>query len=441
MKGVLNLVWFALAAGAAPSSPEPITYDGYTVHRVVAGRDTASLKARLATIPHEVLNQVRGEWDVLVGREHANAFDALRLKSRVVHADLGASIKRESQNTKLWRRQSNNSDDAWFDSYHQYDEHIEWWRELQASLPQNSNWTSTGTSYEGRDLFGVHLWGTDGPGKPAVIYHGTVHAREWIVAPTIEYITKQLVDGFKAGDNVTKAFLDKYDFYIFPIVNPDGFVFSQTTDRLWRKNRQPPPPNAVNQTCFGRDNNRNWETNWDADPRGASTNPCGNTYRGEAPRDAPENLGMDNVIRKIRDEQGIKLYIDWHSYSQLILFPFGHKETLYAPELGKWTTTARIMSDAIRSASANDTTFTFGPSGATIYPTTGSSADHVYTIGRAEFALVMELPDTGDFGFILPQEHIRPIAEEQWAGQQELLSLLDETFFDDEGPAQAIWTV
>lgn len=62
--------------------------------------------------------------------------------------------------------------------------HITWWRDLQSSFPGNSNWTSTGTSYEGRDLFGVHLWGADGPGKkPAVVYHGTVHAREWIVAP------------------------------------------------------------------------------------------------------------------------------------------------------------------------------------------------------------------------------------------------------------------
>jgi hypothetical protein len=62
-------------------------------------------------------------------------------------------------------------------------QHIEWWRELQGSFANQSNWTSSGTSYEGRDIFGVHLWGADGPGKPAVLYHGTVHAREWIVAP------------------------------------------------------------------------------------------------------------------------------------------------------------------------------------------------------------------------------------------------------------------
>lgn len=82
------------------------------------------------------------------------------------------------------------------------------------------------------------MWGNGGPGKPAVLWHGTVHAREWIVAPvnaelkialmcanvtqTLEYITKQLIDGYKSGDNLTQTFLNNYDFYIFPIVNPDG---------------------------------------------------------------------------------------------------------------------------------------------------------------------------------------------------------------------------
>jgi hypothetical protein len=116
---------------------------------------------------------------------------------------------------------------------------------------------------------------------------------------------------------------------------------------------------------------------------------------------------MDAFIRKIRDKQGIKLYIDWHSYSQLILFPFGHKETLYAPELGMWTKAANLVSETIRGESANATTFNFGPSGATIYPTTGASIDHVYTIGRARFSFTIELPDAGDYGFILPPERIR----------------------------------
>ncbi|KAF1850604.1 uncharacterized protein K460DRAFT_301829 [Cucurbitaria berberidis CBS 394.84] len=432
MRFALNFAWLSLVAGATATS-----YDGYQVRRVKTGTQLASVKQKLSTISHETWDRVHGHWDVLISRDQIGAFNALGLNARTLHEDLGHSITKEAHVKGSWKRQSNHTggDDPWFDSYHPYDDHVEWWQELQKSFPQNSNWTSSGTSYEGRDLFGVHLWGASGPGKPAVLYHGTVHAREWIAAPVIEYIAKQLIDGYKAGDNVTQAFLNKYDFYIFPFVNPDGFIYTQTNDRLWRKNRQPPPAKARNQTCIGRDINRNWETNWDATPRGASPNECSQTYRGEKPRDAPENAGLDDFARKLRDSQGIKLFIDWHSYSQLILSPFGHKETLYAPELGKWTKAAALVSEAIRDGSSNATTFTFGPSGAVLYPTTGSAPDHLYTIGRAEFSYTIELPDFGDFGFVLPPERIRPAVEEQWIGQQVLFSLLDEEFFDETGPA------
>lgn len=158
-------------------------------------------------------------------------------------------------------------------------------------------------------------------------------------------------------------------------------------------------------------------------------------YKGEAPSDTPENQGLDKLVRKLRDGPGIKLFIDWHSYGQYILSPYGNNETHYAPELGKWTKAASILSEAIRDSSDARTTFTFGPSGATLYTTTGAAPDHVYVIGGAEFSYTIELRDTGDFGFVLPPEQIRPTVEEQLVGQKLLWILLDEVFFDGEGPA------
>lgn len=65
------------------------------------------------------------------------------------------------------------------------------------------------------------------------------------------YFAWQLLTKY-ASDSSIKALVDKFDFYITPIVNPDGFVYSQTTDRLWRKNRQ----TVSTSTCVGRDINR-----------------------------------------------------------------------------------------------------------------------------------------------------------------------------------------
>lgn len=209
-------------------------------------------------------------------------------------------------------------------------------------------------------------------------------------------------------------------------------MYSQTTDRMWRKNRQAPPSGS---TCYGVDINRNWEFGWDATPRGHSTNPCAAAYRGQKPSDTPENQGLDQFVRKLRDDVGIKLYIDWHSYGQYILSPFGYKETLYAPELGKWTKAATLVSEEIRDVSVRGVTYTYGPSGAALYPTTGAAPDHVYSIGRAEFSYTIELSDTGEYGFILPPSLIRDVAEEQWIGQKVLYGLLDEEFFDGVGPA------
>ena len=148
-----------------------------------------------------------------------------------MHEDLGASIAAESEAKTHWKRQSNDSN-AWYDSYHSYEEHIEYFKELHASFPNQSEWVSSGTSYEGRDIYGLHLWGVHGPGKPAVLYHGTVHAREWISAPVVEYLTSQLIDGYKTGDNDTQAFLNNYDFFVFPFVNPDGASLPLPTSSL-----------------------------------------------------------------------------------------------------------------------------------------------------------------------------------------------------------------
>ncbi|KAF4549075.1 Metallocarboxypeptidase A-like protein 2 [Elsinoe fawcettii] len=426
-----------LASAAIVPSTSSTAYEGHKVYRVKTGKALSQVKEKLSSVipSWEAWNKnVHKHIDVVIAPEQLSAFQGLGLDCTVMHENLGRSIAVESASSpSLWKRQVD--DLAWYDSYHPYDDHIQYWRDLQAAFPNQSEWISSGTSFEGRDLFGLHLWGSGGPGKPAVLYHGTVHAREWITTMAVEYITLQLINSYKANDAATRAILDAYDIYIIPVVNPDGFSYAQTTDRLWRKNRQPPPASA-NSTCIGTDINRNWEFAWAPGTGGSSNNPCSQTYAGTAGRSAPENAGLDDLVRKLRDTTGLKLYIDWHSYGQYFLFPFGYNETALLPQLPKWTKTGSLMSETIRdSKPERRTTFTFGPGGAVLYKSVGNSRDHVYAVGGADFSWTIELPDTGEFGFVLPPELIRPTVEEAWTGQQVLLGLLDEVFFDGEGPA------
>lgn len=72
---------------------------------------------------------------------------------------------------------------------------------------------------------------------------------------TLEFIAYQMISEYKRGNRDVRRVLDEYDFYIVPFVNPDGFVFSTTTQRLHRKNMRPAPA-GVNATCIGVDVNR-----------------------------------------------------------------------------------------------------------------------------------------------------------------------------------------
>lgn len=132
--------------------------------------------------------------------------------------------------------------DAWFTAYHNYADHLTFLNDLQSSFPSHSEVFTLGKTFNGRDLTGIHIWGSGVKGsKPAVVLHGTVHAREWITTlvrrqlgdlvasecitnsiwQTTEYMAYQLLSKY-ATDPVVRAVVDKFDFYITPIANPDG---------------------------------------------------------------------------------------------------------------------------------------------------------------------------------------------------------------------------
>ena len=93
-----------------------------------------------------------------------------------------------------------------------------------------------------------------------------------------------------------------------------GFRYSQTSARLWRKTRGP----TVGSPCVGTDLNRNWPYKW----RGvasSSTNPCDETFRGTRPGDTTEIKALTAFLKDLKSKQGVKMYIDWHSYSQLFM--------------------------------------------------------------------------------------------------------------------------
>ena len=196
-----------------------------------------------------------------------------------------------------------------------------------------------------------------------------------------------------------------------------GFVYTTTNDRLWRKNRQ----KRSGQSCVGTDVNRNWPFQWNV-PGGSSTNPCDETYRGQTAGDAPENRALVNHTLSIAEGTGIKFYVDWHSYSQLILLPYGYSCSAQASNINSQMDLAADVANAIRGV--NGLGFKYGPTCSTIYQASGGSNDWVTDVADAEFAWAIELRPTSSSGggFAIPASNILPSGEEIWAGMKYLFS-------------------
>ncbi|OTB11862.1 hypothetical protein K445DRAFT_321574 [Daldinia sp. EC12] len=399
-----------------------VVYDGYKIFRVTPGESVADFEAQLESLEAIDLTHNHGHveeehFDIAVPPENLSAFEGLNLTSEVLTDDLGADIALEGELAEYPGSELSAAalpSLSWFDAYHAYDDHLTFLKDIQSSFSSNSELITAGKSFEGRAIQGIHLWGSGGKdSKPAVYFNGNVHAREWISSKVVEYLTYQLVANYN-NDTAVKSFLDKYDFYILPIVNPDGFLYTQTTNRLWRKNRQ----TRSGTSAVGTDVNRNWPYKWDGE--GSSTSPGSVTYRGAAAGDTPENTGIRTLGDQLANKNGIKLYIDWHSYGQYILTPYGYSCSAVVSNQAKQNSLAKNTASAI--AKPYGTRFTTGPTCATLYATAGGSNDYVTDINKAEYGWAIELRDTGRNGFTLPANQILPTGIEIWEGMKYLFA-------------------
>ncbi|KAF8604743.1 putative carboxypeptidase [Ceratobasidium sp. AG-I] len=430
-------VW-ASATLALPSQRN--TYAGAKVYRIPTGNQnqTAKISSLIDTLGLPAWTTARIAYshiDVQVSKENLAGFhNALKavdpaLDSQLItmHEDLGESILKEAEgmntpyvdafgSSRLLPK-AGLANDAWFNAYHTYADHLTFLSDLAATFPNNAKVVTGGTSYQGRAITGINIFGSSGSGtKPAVIFHGTVHAREWITTLVTEQIAYSLLSNYSTSSTI-KSYVDKYDFYIFPVVNPDGFAYTQSTERLWRKNRQPPPSGS----CYGRDINRNWPWKWDV-AGGSSTDPCSETYRGATGGDSPENKGLAAFINsKANSAVGAKLYIDFHSYGLYFMGPYGYSCSANAADKTEHTKLEQGFAAAFKAPYGK--VLKTGPICSTIYAVSGGSVDYAYDVSKIKYSFTPELRGgSSGSGFVLPPAEIRPSGIEAYEGIKYLLA-------------------
>jgi murein tripeptide amidase MpaA len=304
-------------------------------------------------------------------------------------------------------RQMEPNPDDFYSQYNSYADIITWIKGLQTQYPHLVTLINLGNSYEGRELLAVKVTASNATNTPAIWFDGCIHAREWIATATVIYMLGNLLSDYSRDPTVTRL-VNGLEIYVLPVFNADGYSYTWTDNRMWRKTRS---PNA-GSTCIGTDPNRNWDFHWNG--ADSSNNPCDDTYIGSKAFSEVEVRTVGEYIKNANAQTNkFKGYINFHSYSQLWMSPWGYTSDL--PKDYNVQNSLSAKCAAAIQAGGYNTEYQYGPISTTIYPASGSSADYTYGVANVLYSYGVELRDTGEYGFLLPPDQIVPSGIETYA--------------------------
>ncbi|RZS34877.1 carboxypeptidase T [Herbihabitans rhizosphaerae] len=288
-------------------------------------------------------------------------------------------------------------DDA---KYHNYKEMTDEINKAQSDHADIAKVSSIGKSHEGRDIPVIKISDNvaQDEDEPEVVFGCNIHAREHLTAEMCLRIAARYTDGY-ASDATIKDMVDNREIYIIPMQNPDGIEYDIASGqyRGWRKNRE----------GQGTDLNRNFNFKWGC-CGGSSGSPSSETYRGPSAASAPETKAIQGFVdsRVVNGKQQIKTHIDFHTYSELVLWPFGWTyddvtEGMTAEEAKRFQDFGRQM------AQTNGYT---PEQSSDLYITDGTTDDYYWGVHKV-FSFTFEMYPSGGGGidgFYPPDERIEP---------------------------------
>jgi murein tripeptide amidase MpaA len=341
---------------------------------------------------HVMFNQIKSSW--LIPR-----FQSLNMKPIVMHNDVQKLFDEEERTLKAQARSG--TPRGIQDTFYTYDQLATWLREMVVAYPSLATLMSIGKTYENRDIWLIKLTANSGAPKKTAFLDFGIHAREWISPATGAYIINELLTKYATGGDA-KTILDSWELHIVPVLNPDGYAYSHSRERMWRKNRKP-----VSGTCFGVDLNRNF--GYQFNTGGSSASACADTFHGGSAMSENEAKALQSYMTG----KQWTTYLTFHSYGQWWFTNWGYT-TADPPNFAILKQKAAIGANAIRAV--NGRTYTIGSSAQLLYIASGGSEDWTRGTLGILFSYCIELPPTGGTGFIAPTSEIKKTGGETYTG-------------------------
>lgn len=385
-------------------------YDGFKIYDVVASNEgqrnvlfelSKHDKYDFFVLPKLLNQNSRVMLPPQKQKEFLQVLDEHQISFLLVNENVGKTLEKEFYTN---RRTRPITPKLGTDRFHSHDEINNYIDHLASEYPNRVFTKRVGLTYENRIMKTITITNGDGRRNKKIIFvDGGMHAREWISPAAVLYVIEQLVEKYE--DN--KELLEDYDWHILPVINADGYEFTRSSDRFWRKTRTP-YQGLLNRTCHGADPNRNFGFHWNE--AGASSQPCSETYAGPSAFSEPETGVLKDVLKSIEDR--CKFYLTLHSYGNYLLYPWGWTSDL-PPTWQDLHEVAMAGYNAILQATG--TNYTVGSSTNVLYVAAGASDDYAFGFNNIPISITMELPPGGT-GFDPPETSIDSMVKETWIG-------------------------
>lgn len=259
-------------------------------------------------------------------------------------------------------------------------------RSYAAEYPAITKLINVGRTHQGRTIMGIEITEDFEVDKPVISFNGMHHARELMTVEMNLSIIEKLLDQYTEGDPEVKSFLKDFKFIIVPQVNPDGSAVVHRGDIWWRKNAWKNQAGRV----VGVDLNRNYPTDWNF-CNGSSGRTRAQDYRGENPASEPETRAMLKLFETYMPIANIS----YHSYSELIIYPFGcSRSKNTATEL--FHKIANDMKRVITDDRGYQNTFRVGTAPRLLYQADGTDLDtHWKEFGTISYTIELNSSSQG----------------------------------------------